>query len=123
MRWGGRGIALDLSCLLKVGKMTKLEEHLEGIINVFHRYSVRVGDPDTLSKGELKQLITRELTNTLQVGDTLLIQTCPLKGWSWLRMLSWAVGQGIHLPLPIAHSVTSGCIHLSFWDCFLTCGD
>ncbi|XP_058556334.1 protein S100-A12-like [Neofelis nebulosa] len=46
--------------------MTKLEEHLEGIINVFHRYSSRVGDPDTLSKGELKQLITRELTNSLQ---------------------------------------------------------
>ncbi|XP_007088030.1 protein S100-A12 [Panthera tigris] len=46
--------------------MTKLEEHLEGIINVFHRYSSRVGDPDTLSKGELKQLITRELKNSLE---------------------------------------------------------
>uniref|UniRef100_A0A8C4KSZ1 EF-hand domain-containing protein n=1 Tax=Equus asinus asinus TaxID=83772 RepID=A0A8C4KSZ1_EQUAS len=41
--------------------MTKLEDHLEGVINIFHQYSVRVGHFDTLSKGELKQLITREL--------------------------------------------------------------
>ncbi|KAF0880540.1 protein S100-A12 [Hyaena hyaena] len=46
--------------------MTKLEDHLEGIINVFHQYSVRVGHFDTLSKGELKQLITRELTNSIK---------------------------------------------------------
>ncbi|XP_004403098.1 PREDICTED: protein S100-A12 [Odobenus rosmarus divergens] len=46
--------------------MTKLEDHLEGIINVFHQYSVRVGHYDKLSKGEMKQLITRELPNTLQ---------------------------------------------------------
>lgn len=46
--------------------MTKLEEHLEGIINVFHQYSVRVGHFDTLSKGELKQLITKELANTIK---------------------------------------------------------
>ncbi|EPY86562.1 Protein S100-A12 [Camelus dromedarius] len=46
--------------------MTKLEEHLEGIINIFHQYSVRVGHYDTLSKGELKQLITRQLVNTLK---------------------------------------------------------
>nr|XP_025852662.1 protein S100-A12-like [Vulpes vulpes] len=46
--------------------MTKLEDHLEGIVNVFHRYSVRVGDHDTLSKGEMKQLITKELPNTLK---------------------------------------------------------
>ncbi|KAF5924197.1 protein S100-A12 [Diceros bicornis minor] len=46
--------------------MTKLEDHLEGIINVFHQYSVRVGHYDTLSKGELKQLIKRELPNTLE---------------------------------------------------------
>ncbi|XP_066111308.1 protein S100-A12-like [Saccopteryx bilineata] len=46
--------------------MTKLEEHMEGIINIFHQYSVRVGDFDTLSKKELKQLITKELANTLK---------------------------------------------------------
>ncbi|XP_025852662.2 protein S100-A12-like [Vulpes vulpes] len=46
--------------------MTKLEDHLEGIVDVFHRYSVRVGHPDTLSKGEMKQLIIKELPNTLK---------------------------------------------------------
>ncbi|XP_006748147.1 protein S100-A12 [Leptonychotes weddellii] len=46
--------------------MTKLEDHLEGIINVFHQYSVRVGHYDKLSRGEMKQLIIRELPNTLK---------------------------------------------------------
>ncbi|KAM9689161.1 protein S100-A12-like isoform 1-T1 [Trichechus inunguis] len=45
---------------------TTLEDYMEGVINVFHRYSVRVGHFDTLSKGELKQLITKELPNTLK---------------------------------------------------------
>lgn len=54
--------------LTQTGKMTKLEEYLEGIINIFHQYSVRVGDFDTLSKGELKQLITKELANSIKVG-------------------------------------------------------
>ena len=59
----------DLPCLPKVGTMTKLEDHMEGIINVFHQYSVRVGHHDKLSKGEMKQLITRELPNTLKVRE------------------------------------------------------
>ncbi|KAB0385991.1 protein S100-A12 [Muntiacus reevesi] len=46
--------------------MTKLEDYLEGIINIFHQYSVRLGDYDTLIKRELKQLITKELPNTLK---------------------------------------------------------
>ncbi|XP_037355358.1 protein S100-A12-like [Talpa occidentalis] len=46
--------------------MTKLEDYLEGIINIYHQYSVRVGNFDTLSKSELKRLITKELTNTLK---------------------------------------------------------
>ncbi|XP_028010031.1 protein S100-A12 [Eptesicus fuscus] len=46
--------------------MTKLEDHMEGIINVFHQYSARVGDFDTLTKRELKQLITKELVNTIK---------------------------------------------------------
>ncbi|ELW47340.1 Protein S100-A12 [Tupaia chinensis] len=50
--------------------MSKMEDHMEGIINIFHQYSVRVGDFDTLSKGELKRLITKELPNTLKVVDT-----------------------------------------------------
>ncbi|OWK04948.1 S100A12 [Cervus elaphus hippelaphus] len=47
--------------------MTKLEDYLEGIINIFHQYSVRLGDYDTLIKRELKQLITKELPNTLKL--------------------------------------------------------
>ncbi|XP_062049599.1 protein S100-A12 [Lepus europaeus] len=46
--------------------MTKLEDHLEGIINIFHQYSVRTGHYDTLSKSELKKLITTELVNTIK---------------------------------------------------------
>ncbi|XP_066222208.1 protein S100-A12-like [Saccopteryx leptura] len=46
--------------------MTKLEEYMEGVINIFHQYSVRMGDFDTLSKKELKQLITKELANTIK---------------------------------------------------------
>nr|O77791.4 RecName: Full=Protein S100-A12; AltName: Full=Calgranulin-C; Short=CAGC; AltName: Full=Extracellular newly identified RAGE-binding protein; Short=EN-RAGE; AltName: Full=S100 calcium-binding protein A12 [Oryctolagus cuniculus] len=46
--------------------MTKLEDHLEGIINIFHQYSVRTGHYDTLSKCELKKLITTELVNTIK---------------------------------------------------------
>nr|XP_035922749.1 protein S100-A12 [Halichoerus grypus] len=46
--------------------MTKLEDHLEGIINVFHQYSVRVGHYDKLSRCEMRKLITRELPNTLK---------------------------------------------------------
>ncbi|KAM9242590.1 protein S100-A12 [Dugong dugon] len=45
---------------------TTLEDYMEGVINVFHRYSVRVGHFDTLSKCELKQLIRKELPNTLK---------------------------------------------------------
>ncbi|XP_035135789.1 protein S100-A12 [Callithrix jacchus] len=46
--------------------MTKLEEHLEGIVNIFHQYSVRTGNFDTLSKGELKQLMAKELVNLIK---------------------------------------------------------
>lgn len=51
--------------------MTKLEDHLEGIINIFHQYSVRTGHYDTLTKCELKKLITTELANTIKVGNAL----------------------------------------------------
>uniref|UniRef100_A0A2K5D7S7 S100 calcium binding protein A12 n=1 Tax=Aotus nancymaae TaxID=37293 RepID=A0A2K5D7S7_AOTNA len=47
--------------------MTKLEEHLEGIVNIFHQYSVRMGNFDTLSKRELKQLMAKELVNLIKV--------------------------------------------------------
>ena len=53
--------------------MTKLEDHLEGIINIFHQYSVWLGHYDTLIKRELKQLITKELPNTLKVWEAPLL--------------------------------------------------
>ncbi|XP_053441618.1 protein S100-A12-like [Nycticebus coucang] len=46
--------------------MSKLEEHLEGIVNIFHQYSVLKGHYDTLTKGEMKQLLTKELANITQ---------------------------------------------------------
>ncbi|KAG3281599.1 hypothetical protein H1C71_032285 [Ictidomys tridecemlineatus] len=46
--------------------MPTLEEHLEGIINIFHQCSALVGNYDTLSKSEMKKLITRELANTIK---------------------------------------------------------
>ncbi|XP_037670217.1 protein S100-A12 [Choloepus didactylus] len=46
--------------------MTKLEDHLEGIVNIFHQYSVRVGHFDTLTKGELKKMIQKELPNIIK---------------------------------------------------------
>lgn len=53
--------------------MTKLEDHLEGIINIFHQYSIRLGHYDTLVKCELKQLITKELPNCLKVWEAPLL--------------------------------------------------
>ncbi|XP_022415307.1 LOW QUALITY PROTEIN: protein S100-A12 [Monodon monoceros] len=50
----------------EVREMTKLEDHLEGIINIFHHYSIRLGNYDTLNKSELKKLITKELPNALK---------------------------------------------------------
>uniref|UniRef100_H0WH38 Protein S100 n=1 Tax=Otolemur garnettii TaxID=30611 RepID=H0WH38_OTOGA len=47
--------------------MSKLEEHLEGIVNIFHQHSVKTGNYDTLSKGEMKQLLLMELPNTIKV--------------------------------------------------------
>ncbi|XP_012870575.1 PREDICTED: protein S100-A12 [Dipodomys ordii] len=46
--------------------MPTLEDHLEGIINIFHQYSIRTDHPDTLTKSELKKLIIRELANTIK---------------------------------------------------------
>ncbi|XP_036778080.2 protein S100-A12 [Manis pentadactyla] len=46
--------------------MTKLEDYMEGIINIFHQYSIRTGNFDTLSKRELKQLMTKELPNAIE---------------------------------------------------------
>ncbi|XP_069870162.1 protein S100-A12-like [Dipodomys merriami] len=46
--------------------MPTLEDHLEGIINIFHQYSIQTDHPDTLTKSELKKLIIRDLANTIK---------------------------------------------------------
>ncbi|XP_048193136.1 protein S100-A12-like [Perognathus longimembris pacificus] len=46
--------------------MLTLEDHMEGIVNIFHQYSVLTGDPETLTKNEMRMLITRELANTIK---------------------------------------------------------
>ncbi|XP_038624912.1 protein S100-A9 [Tachyglossus aculeatus] len=43
-----------------------MEKALGDVIDVFHQYSVRVGNPDTLTKRELRQLINKELPNFLK---------------------------------------------------------
>ena len=57
--------------------MTKLEDYLEGIINIFHQYSGRLGDCDTLIKRVLKQLIMKELPNALKVWEAPLLAKFP----------------------------------------------
>ncbi|XP_004454075.1 protein S100-A9 [Dasypus novemcinctus] len=47
-------------------KMTQMECYVETIINVFHQYSVRLGNPDTLNQKEFKQLVKKELPNFLK---------------------------------------------------------
>ncbi|KAG6923790.1 protein MRP-126-like [Chelydra serpentina] len=48
------------------GDLSELEKALETVISVFHKFSKRVGHFDTLTKGELKQLIDKQLVNYLK---------------------------------------------------------
>lgn len=91
MAGAGVGTSLDLPCLLQARKMTKLEDYMVGVINIFHQYSIRKGNFDTLSKGELMQLMTQELPNVIKVGDASLSQTCPRR---------MTVGQGLRWGWP-----------------------
>ncbi|MDN8834010.1 hypothetical protein Q0L96_13500, partial [Staphylococcus aureus] len=43
-----------------------LERSIETIINIFHKYSVEGGHPDTLSQGEFKKLVKTDLANFLK---------------------------------------------------------
>ncbi|KAJ6652710.1 hypothetical protein lerEdw1_011152 [Lerista edwardsae] len=45
---------------------TQMEQCMETIINIFHQYSVRVGNFDTLSQGELKQLLEKQFPHWLK---------------------------------------------------------
>ncbi|XP_010146505.1 PREDICTED: protein MRP-126-like [Eurypyga helias] len=46
--------------------LSELEKSMDAIIDVFHQYSRREGDRDTLSKMELKLLIEKQLANYLR---------------------------------------------------------
>ncbi|KAM6294214.1 protein MRP-126-like [Aegotheles albertisi] len=47
-------------------QLSELEKSMDVIIDVFHQYSRREGDRDTLSKAELKLLIEKQLANYLR---------------------------------------------------------
>ncbi|NXL39676.1 M126 protein, partial [Glaucidium brasilianum] len=46
--------------------LSELEKAMDVIIDVFHQYSRREGDRDTLSKKELKLLVEKQLANYLK---------------------------------------------------------
>ncbi|NWH92255.1 M126 protein, partial [Aegithalos caudatus] len=46
--------------------LSELEKAMDVIIDVFHQYSRREGDRDTLTKKELKLLIEKQLANYLK---------------------------------------------------------
>ncbi|NXS60591.1 M126 protein, partial [Brachypteracias leptosomus] len=48
------------------GPLSELEKAMDVIIDVFHQYSRREGDLDTLTKAELKLLIEKQLANYLK---------------------------------------------------------
>ncbi|XP_052559063.1 protein MRP-126 [Tympanuchus pallidicinctus] len=48
------------------GPLSELEKAIDVIIDVFHQFSRREGDKDTLTKKELKLLIEKQLANYLK---------------------------------------------------------
>lgn len=48
-------------------QLSQMECSIETIINIFHQYSIRLRDPETLIQKELKQLVQKELPNFLKV--------------------------------------------------------
>ncbi|XP_030910547.2 protein MRP-126-like [Melopsittacus undulatus] len=55
--------------------LSQLEKAMDVIIDVFHQYSRREGDRDTLTKAELKLLIEKQLANYLKhVTSTATIE-------------------------------------------------
>ncbi|XP_013056755.3 protein MRP-126 [Anser cygnoides] len=48
------------------GPLSELEKSIDVIIDVFHQYSRREGDKDTLTRKELKLLIEKQLVNYLK---------------------------------------------------------
>lgn len=54
---------------------TNLESAMQMLIKTFHKYSGKEGDKFTLSRGELRELLTEELGNYLGVRTTMLCFT------------------------------------------------
>ncbi|NP_001075310.1 protein S100-A6 [Equus asinus] len=47
-----------------------LDQAISLLVAIFHKYSSREGDKNTLSKGELKELIQKELTIGAELEDS-----------------------------------------------------
>lgn len=65
--------------------LSELEKAIDVIIDVFHQYSRREGDRDTLTKSELKLLIEKQLANYLKVreGGAGFLGACVGRELSW----------------------------------------
>ncbi|XP_057900531.1 protein S100-Z [Melospiza georgiana] len=62
------------AALLLTAMTTPLEDAMDTLIRIFHHYSGKEGDRNKLSKGELKELLTSELTDFLSgQKDPLLV--------------------------------------------------
>ncbi|XP_013797897.1 protein MRP-126 [Apteryx mantelli] len=57
---------MSQACQTPRGPLSELERSIDTIIDVFHQYSRREGDKDTLTNAELKLLIERQLVNYLK---------------------------------------------------------
>lgn len=60
-------VATSLWSLSLYSMPTQLENAMDTLIKIFHHYSAKEGDKYKLNKGELKQLLTSELTDFLSV--------------------------------------------------------
>ncbi|NXA43986.1 M126 protein, partial [Eudromia elegans] len=54
------------TCQTVQGPLSELEKSIDTIIDVFHQYSRREGDKDTLTKAEMKLLVEKQLANYLR---------------------------------------------------------
>ncbi|EGW10420.1 Protein S100-A9 [Cricetulus griseus] len=46
--------------------MSQMEQGMETIIKTFHQHAGKEGNPDTLSKKEFKQLVNKDMPNSLK---------------------------------------------------------
>lgn len=72
-----------------------LDQAIGLLVAIFHKYSGKEGDKNTLSKRELKELIQKELTIGA-VRELPMLTLCPLP--SPRRVASGAQGTWLHSP-------------------------